>query len=148
PERPRVGRRMDRHGDAVHRDRAAVVAQGAAAALDQRRLASAVVAEERQDLAVADVEIDPVEGRHRAVALRRAPHRERSCRGGGEGRAHACLPACATRKRVSRDPRRTSASTATRMTPPITTSWKNASTLWRLSAFRMTPIVRAPTRAF
>ena len=61
----------------------------AADALDQRRLAGAVVAEQREHLAAPNVEVDAVERGDGAEALRRAADRER--RSGG---AHRNLAAC------------------------------------------------------
>ena len=104
PERARVGRRVDRDRRAVHLDRAAVEPVHAAQALDQRRLAGAVVAEQREHLAAAHVEVDPVERGDRAEALAslRAPRAPgRSATDGRGERAHACLVACATRTRPS-----------------------------------------------
>ena len=64
-------------GCTVDLDLAGVEPVHAADALDQRRLAGAVVAEHRKDLAVVDIEIDRVECQHGAEALRRAAHRQR-----------------------------------------------------------------------
>src|SRR5581483_9404185 len=114
-----VGGRVQCHAAAVHLDRAAVERERAAQRLDQRRLAGAVVAEKREHLAGAHVEVDLVEPDDGAVALRRALH--------GQHRRHpSALIARATRTRVSMRPRITSPSTASRTT---------------------TPIVNAPTRA-
>ena len=65
----RIGRRVDRDRHAVHLDRPAVEPVDAAQALDQGRLARAVVAEKREHLAVVDVERDAVERDDGAEAL-------------------------------------------------------------------------------
>ena len=85
PELGRVLRAVDRDPLAVEEDLAAVDRVDAGDALDQRRLAGAVVADERHDLAVAHLEVDVVERLHRAEVLRDAAQLER--RGGGG--AHA-----------------------------------------------------------
>ena len=59
-------------GDAVDLDGAGIQAVHAADALDQRRLARAVVAEQGEDLAAVDVQVDVVQREHRAEALGRA----------------------------------------------------------------------------
>ena len=55
---------------AVDRDRPGVGGLRAGERLDQRRLAGAVVADERDDLAGVDLEVDVLERRHAAEALR------------------------------------------------------------------------------
>ena len=66
----RVLRAVDRDGLAVEEDLALVDRVDAGDALDQRRLAGAVVADEGHDLAGRDVEVDLVEGLDGAEALR------------------------------------------------------------------------------
>jgi len=107
PERARVGRGVDRDRSAVHLDRAAVEPVHAAEALDQRRLAGPVVSQERQHLAVTDLERDAVERGHGSEPLAGSVEPEgrnilRATRDGklGDGR-HACLTACATWTRPS-----------------------------------------------
>ena len=51
---------------------AGIQAVHAADALDERRLAGAVVAEQGQDLSAVDVQVDVVEGEHGAESLGRA----------------------------------------------------------------------------
>ena len=116
-ELARVRRGVDRHLLAVHADHTAVEAVDAVQALDQRRLAGAVVAEQRHHLASEDVEVDVFERRDRAEALARTAHAQH------RAAAHACLAACATRTRCSMWPRSTSASTATRTITPIAINW-------------------------
>ena len=68
-------------GSPVDLDLAGVEAVHAADALDERRLSGAVVAEQREHLAVVHLEVHRVERQHRAEALRRATHSQggRSC---------------------------------------------------------------------
>ena len=61
-------------GLALEEDLALVERVDADDALDERRLAGAVVADERHHLAGADLEVDPVERLHRAERLRDALH--------------------------------------------------------------------------
>ena len=64
-----VGRAVDRHRLAVEQHLAAVDRVDARHALDQRRLARAVVADERGDLTGPHREVDPVQHLHRAEVL-------------------------------------------------------------------------------
>ena len=91
-------RRVDRRRLSVDLDLAGVEAMHAADALDQRRLSGAVVAEDRDDLAMMHVEVDGVEREHRAEPLRRATHRQRRC----HDRVTHDRAACITRNRSSR----------------------------------------------
>ena len=90
-------------------------------ALDQRRLAGTVVAEQGDHLAAANLERDVVEREHGAEALRGTSDRERGRL--DQSGAHAASSACRTLKRSSTRVRKTSASTASRMTTPMATSW-------------------------
>jgi hypothetical protein len=95
----RVGRRADRDRNPVHLDYAAVQPVHAVQALDERRLAGAVVAQQREHLATAHVEVDVLERRDDAEALAGSAHRQhRLALGGARGgccdrRAHAFLVA-------------------------------------------------------
>src|SRR5205085_2092375 len=108
-------RRVQRHALPVHLDLAVVEGQGAAQRLDQRGLACAVVAEQREHLARTYLDVDGVESDDGAEPLRGAAH--------GEERRHPARSARASRTRVSTEPRMTSASTASRTTTPIAISW-------------------------
>jgi hypothetical protein len=107
----RRGRRMQRRPLAVEQDLAFVERVDAADALDQGRLAGAVVAEKGKHLAAIGVEADALESMDRPEAFLRMADGQR----GLGGHAHCILPACSTRTRASRWLRRTSASTATTM---------------------------------
>ena len=116
----------------------------AADALDQRRLARAVVAEQRQHLAAVQLEVDAVEREDRAEALGGAAHGER--RRASEARSRAGrLAAPGTGSRACRGT--TSSSTASTMTTPMTIGCRNASTFSRFMPLRITPIISAPTSA-
>ena len=69
PEPGGVLRPVDVHLLPLEQDPAAVGGVGAGDALDERRLAGAVVADERHHLAGADLEVDVVERLHRAERL-------------------------------------------------------------------------------
>ena len=99
PELRRVLRPVDRDGLAVEEDLAGVVAVDAGDALDERRLAGAVVTDERHDLAGAHLEVDVGQRLHRPERLRKVADLEEWCvahewRGPREsdGGAHARLP--------------------------------------------------------
>ena len=86
-------------------------------ALDERRLACAVVADERHDLARADVEVDLVERLHGAEGLRDAAQLEHWCAG------HWCVGHCLSSSCPVRHPpaakvRRADAATFARSRPP------------------------------
>ena len=83
-------RRVDRDGLAVEEDLAFIERVNAADALDQRRLAGAVVAEQGQHLAAIGLEADILQRMHRAEALLRVADGENR---GGRGRAHWVLAA-------------------------------------------------------
>ena len=83
PEPGGVLRPVDRDLLAVEVDLAGVERVDAGDALDQRRLAGAVVADERHDLARAHLEVDVDERLDRAEALRDAARLERRRRRGG-----------------------------------------------------------------
>ena len=72
-QRRPAGRRVR----AEHPHLAGVAAAVALEHLDRRRLAGAVGAEQREDLAAADVEVQPVDGGGVAVALDQPPDRDR-----------------------------------------------------------------------
>jgi hypothetical protein len=80
PELGRVAGAVDRDRPAVEADLALVERVDPGDPLDQRRLAGAVVADERHHLAGPDLEIDLVERLHRAEALRHAAKLEDRCR--------------------------------------------------------------------
>ena len=84
-DRQRVGRRID--GAAVEADLAGIGGVDAGEDLDQRRLAGAVLAEQRMHLAAPDVEVDVVERQRAGEALGQAADMARSggcaCRGAG-----------------------------------------------------------------
>src|SRR5215217_765160 len=115
---------------------ALVQAVHAADALDQRGLAGPVVAEEREDLAGVDVEVDAVERDHRAEALA----------GPGDGE-HQPLTAWMLRKRRSRWARTTSSSTAATRMAPVAMYCQLGSMPSRLSPLRMTAMISAPVMA-
>ena len=79
PELRRVLRAVDRDLLAVEEDLAGVVAVDAGDALDERRLAGAVVADERHDLARAHLEVDVGQRLHRAERLREVADLEEWC---------------------------------------------------------------------
>ena len=86
-------------------------------ALDQRRLAGAVVAEKRQHLAAVGFEAHVLQRMHGAEVLLGVAD-------GEDGdRAHCALTACSTRARASRWLRSTSASTATTTITPMAIIW-------------------------
>src|SRR5215204_7712699 len=62
------------HGMALEHDLALIRSDRTGQHFDQRRFARGVVAAERVDLAGEDPEVDPVERRHAAVALRDGAH--------------------------------------------------------------------------
>ena len=103
PEPGGVARAVDVDALALEAHLAFVERVDADDALDQRRLAGAVVADEGHDLAAADLEVDPVErldGAERlrdALALeeRRVSHRPPLGRGGGDARGVPSRPALA-----------------------------------------------------
>jgi hypothetical protein len=64
---------------AVEEDLAGVDRVDPRDALDQRRLAGAVVTDERHDLAGADLEVDVIERLHRPEGLRDAAQLEGRC---------------------------------------------------------------------
>ena len=68
-ELSRLGRAADRHRLALPEDAPLVRRERAVEHLDQRRLAGAVLAEQRVHLAVADIEADVIAGRERAESL-------------------------------------------------------------------------------
>src|SRR5919109_1029954 len=70
PETRRVARAVNVHGCAFDQHVALVEGVDPGDALDQRRLAGAVVADERHDLARTNLEVDPVERLHGAERLR------------------------------------------------------------------------------
>ena len=76
PEPGRVLRAVDAHGLAVEDDLAGVVAVDPGDALDQRRLARPVVADECHDLAVPHLEVDVGQRLDRAERLRQAANLE------------------------------------------------------------------------
>ena len=81
----RVDRRAELHRLAVEQDLAGVGHGGAGQRLDQAALAGAVVADHRQDLAGAQLEVGAVQRRDLAVALDQAAglhHEGLSCHGG------------------------------------------------------------------
>ena len=80
-ERARLPRSVDLDGVAVQANFALVPAQGAGHDLDQRRLAGAVLAHQRMDLAGIDPEIDAVERANARKGLGDADHLD-SRRGG------------------------------------------------------------------
>src|SRR4029077_16585096 len=131
-----LGGRLDHDRHAVHLDGTLVYAMDAADARDQGRFAGSFDPEQGQDLAPMDLKIDVVEGEHGAESLGRAADGQRRDRRRRHERA-----ASMTWKRLSRYPRRTSASTARTMTTPMTISWKKASTPSRFMPLRMTPIM-------
>ena len=94
PEVRRVLRAVDRDGLAVEDDLAAVGVVDAGDALDQRRLAGAVVTDERHHLTCSHLEVDLGECLDRAEVLRHSPELEEwfggRCGGrcGGFGRGH------------------------------------------------------------
>ena len=79
PELRRVLRTVDRDGLAVEEDLAGVVAVDPGDALDERRLAGAVVTDERHDLAGAHLEVDVGQRLHRAERLREVADLEEWC---------------------------------------------------------------------
>ena len=81
-EPARLRRVGDRHRLAFPEDAALVRRKRAVEHLHQRRLAGAVLAEQRVDLAVADIEADVVAGRERAEALGQPLRREQAERRG------------------------------------------------------------------
>ncbi len=83
PERGGVLRAVDRDLLPLEEDLALVERVDARETLDQRRLAGAVVADERHHLARADLEVDVGQGLDRAEALRDPLHHE--CRHVGHG---------------------------------------------------------------
>ncbi len=94
----RLRRRVDGDRAPVHLDDAVVESVDAADALDERRLARAVVAEQREDLAAMDLQVHVLQRQDRAEALGRAADSDRrGRRRGGHARA-----AWATRRRPSR----------------------------------------------
>src|SRR5690348_354995 len=102
-------------------------------ALDQGRLAGAVVAQQRQHLTPIGLDAHALERVHRPEIFLGIPHGEnRTCL------SHQDAPAdCSVRTRPSRWRRSTSASTATTMIEPIAIIWKKTSRFSRLRAFRM-----------
>ena len=83
----RVLRTVDRDRLAVEEDLTGIRGVDAGDALDQRRLAGAVVAHEGHDLAGAHLEVDVCQGLHRAEALRDPAQLERR-RFGRDCRVH------------------------------------------------------------
>ena len=79
PELGRVLRPVDGDGLAVEEDLARVVAVDAGDALDERRLAGTVVADERHDLAGPHLEVDVGQRLHRAERLREVADLEEWC---------------------------------------------------------------------
>ena len=79
PELGRVLRAVDRDRLAVEEDLAGVVAVDAGDALDERRLAGAVVADERHDLAGPHLEVDIGQRLHGAERLREVADLEEWC---------------------------------------------------------------------
>ena len=77
----RLARRADRDRLAVDEDLALVRAEHAVDDVHQRRLARAVLAEQRVDLAAPQREVDGVVGRQRAEALGDAAELESELRG-------------------------------------------------------------------
>ena len=124
PSARACGRRVDGGRSAVHLDRALVEPMHAAEALDQRRLARTVVAQQRKHLAAAHVQVDPSSAStapNRLVAPRTAS---------GDGSRDAVMPAPPRRPGTApRDARgRRRPRPRATMTTPITISWRNAST--------------------
>ncbi len=89
---------MDRRRQAVHLDDAVIELVHAADALDEGGLARAVVAEEGDDLAAMDLEVDAVEREHGAEPLGGPADRE----GGDRRRGGHDRDASKTRNRSSR----------------------------------------------
>ena len=80
PQLAGVVRRVDPHRLAVEPDLAVVGLHDAREDLDQRRLAGAVVAEQREDLALAQLERDVAQRGRRAVLLARPSTSSTACR--------------------------------------------------------------------
>ena len=93
----RSGRRRDRYSLAVEEDLAFVEGVDAADALDQRRLASTIVAEQGQHFAAICLEVYILQRMHRAKALLRVTDGENR-----DTRRHCVLAACSARVRASR----------------------------------------------
>src|SRR5690606_4570149 len=140
---PSRGRRVDRCRLAIEQDFTFIKSMHAADAFDQGRLAGTIVTKQRENFATMCSEAHALEGMHGAEALLGIADDENRISGSHQ----FCLPAWAARTRASRWLRRTSASTASTMITPMAIIWKKASTLSRLSAFRITPIMTAPTSA-
>src|SRR5262249_39375145 len=121
-------------GPAGQADLAAIQPMDAADRLHQRRLAGPVVAQQRDDLALADGESRTVERSHRAIRLHGASPLQQ--------RGHAF----AFRRRLSSRPRSTSSSSDAITSTPIAISCQNGLTPSRSSPLRITPIISAPAR--
>ncbi len=83
---PRIGGRRERDGAAVELDEAGGRLDDAGQDLHQRRLAGAVLAEQRGDLAAPDVEVHALQGMDTAVGFRHVAGREHDVAGCGSGR--------------------------------------------------------------
>src|SRR5262249_11828849 len=125
---PCIHRRAEMDLLAVHQDLAMVGRDRAGQRLDQRRLAGAVVADDRQDLAGIEIEIRLVEGRDPAEPLDEPAGREK---GGGVG--HAETPRS-----------HWSIETATMRRKPTANSCHSTSTPERARPLRNTPTISAP----
>src|SRR5206468_321254 len=121
------------HGAPGHAELARVERVHAADRLDQRRLARAVVAQQRDDLALLDGQRRAVERADRPVALDRSYDFEQ--------RRHALA---ARRSRCSSRPRTTSSSSETITSTPTAISCQNGLTPSRSSPLRITPMISAP----
>src|SRR5216683_1713162 len=103
-------RRAKVHLSSVEQDLALIRGDRSGQSLDQRRLAGAVVTDEREDLARPEVEVGAVQGGHTAVALDESARLEH--RDAGFERAHA---------RLRRDS--WSTATATMTSTPVIRNW-------------------------
>src|SRR4051794_24358428 len=122
-----VDRRLHLDGLTVHEDLALVGDDGAREALDQRRLAGAVVADDREDLARHQLEVGAAERGHVAVAL------DQTARFENRGGRHAFT------FRIH-----WSMATATMIRMPTAKSCQRTSTPVRVKPLRSTPTMSAP----